>query len=115
MCEQVCIIAGGKKILDGALREVKRENRGTHFHVEFEEETEAVVRFMEDNPFGDAARSGEGWRVDLAPNADPAALMAAVAGLAAPVLRFEREQPSLHEIFALPIESIFDPNGATET
>jgi ABC-2 type transport system ATP-binding protein len=99
MCEHVCIIAGGRKILDGALRDVQRENRGTHFRVEFEEETEAVSRFMADNPFGDAVRHGEGWRVDLAPQADPAALMAAVAGLAAPVLRFQREQPSLHEIF----------------
>jgi ABC-2 type transport system ATP-binding protein len=99
MCEHVCIIAGGRKILDGALRDVQRENRGTHYRVEFEEASDAVDRFMAEGAFGPARRNGDGWRIDLAAGADPRALMAAVAALDAPLLRFEREQPSLHEIF----------------
>jgi ABC-2 type transport system ATP-binding protein len=99
MCEHVCIIAGGRKILDGALRDVQRENRGTQYLVEFEEPSLGVDRFMEAGAFGPATRHGDAWRIDVGAGADPRALMAAVAALDAPVLRFQREQPSLHEIF----------------
>jgi len=99
MCEHVCIIAGGRKILDGSLRDVLRENRGSAYRVEFEEESEAVDRFMAAEDFGPTARLGADWRIGLAANADSGALMSAVAALDVPVVRFEREQPSLHEIF----------------
>lgn len=99
MCEHVCIIAGGRKILDGTVRGVRRENRGTFYRVEFDEESEAVDRFMAAGVFGAAARHGHAWRIDLHEDADPRALMAAVAGLDAPLVSFERELPSLHEIF----------------
>jgi ABC-2 type transport system ATP-binding protein len=99
LCEHVCIIAGGRKILDGSVRDVKRENRGSHYIVEFDQPSAAVDRFMEAGVFGQSDRKGDAWRIDLQPNADPRALMAAVAALDAPLTRFELEQPSLHEIF----------------
>ena len=99
MCEQVCIIAGGRKILDGTVRELRRENRGSSYRVEFEQDSETVDRFMAAGVFGPADRHGEGWRIELLPTADPRALMAALAALDAPLVRFEHEMPSLHEIF----------------
>jgi ABC-2 type transport system ATP-binding protein len=99
MCEQVCIIAGGRKILDGAVRELRRENRGSSYRVEFEEASENVDRFMASGVFGPAERHGDGWRMALLPSADPRALLAAVAALDAPLVRFEHEMPTLHEIF----------------
>lgn len=99
LCEHVCIIAAGRKVLDGSLREVRRAHRGHHYRVEFEEASEAVDRFMAAAPFGAAEPHGDGWRIDLAPGADARALLAELNALDVPLARFEREQPSLHEIF----------------
>jgi ABC-2 type transport system ATP-binding protein len=99
LCEHVCIIAGGRKVLDGRVRDVRRENRGERYRVEFEGVTDEVERFMAaPHPFGAFRRAGEGWEVELE-GGDPRAVMAAVAGLDAPVSRFQRMEPSLHEIF----------------
>ena len=99
LCEHVCIIAQGRKVLDGSLKEVKRAHRGNRWRVTLEGESETADRFFADGRFGAAARAGDGWSVELAPGADPRALMAAVAGLDAPVIGFAREEPTLHEIF----------------
>ena len=99
MCEHVCIIAGGRKILDGTVRELRRENRGTNYLVEFEEESPAVEQMMARAAFGEVTRQGHAWRVDLGSGGDPRALMTELAALDVPVARFERELPSLHDIF----------------
>ncbi|HEU0054581.1 MAG TPA: ATP-binding cassette domain-containing protein, partial [Longimicrobium sp.] len=97
LCEHVCIIAQGRKVLDGRLREVKRANRGNHFAVEFEQLTDGARRFMDDaGRFGAVTRAGEGFRVDLAEGADSRELLRALASVDAPLTRFEHEQPSLH-------------------
>jgi ABC-2 type transport system ATP-binding protein len=101
LCEHVCIIARGEKVLDGALRDIRRANLGSRYGVEFETETPRVAAFMRDSGrlFARAARDGEGWEVELAPGADPREALAALNALDAPILRFARVQPTLHEIF----------------
>jgi ABC-2 type transport system ATP-binding protein len=64
--------------------------------------------------FGPVTPQGDGWRIELAPNADPRALMQALAGLDAPVVRFEREQKSLHEIFIDRVGGAVTPNRRPE-
>ena len=100
LCDSVCIIAQGRKILDGRLRDVRRENVGNLWFVDFDVTTDAVRDFMaRETRFGAIEPHGDGFRVELAPGADPRALMQALAMHDVLVTRFEREQKSLHEIF----------------
>jgi ABC-2 type transport system ATP-binding protein len=100
MCEHVCIIAGGEKVLDGNLRDIRRANRTNHYAIAFDEPSDAADRFMATWPgFESADRIQDGWEVDLRPGADPRALVAAANGLDVALARFEHVQPSLHEIF----------------
>jgi ABC-2 type transport system ATP-binding protein len=115
LCEHVCIIAQGRKVLDGRLRDVQRANRGNRFAVEFEETTDAVRRFMaEERRFGEFSARGEGWSIELAPGTDQRELMRAVAALDAPVARFEHEQPSLHDIFVAHVGDAATPHRVRE-
>ena len=100
LCEHVCIIAGGRKVLDGELGEIRRAHRGAHYAVAFDgpsARAEAAVRdaFL----FQNVVREGDGWHVELAPGADVHRAVAALNGLDVPLARFARVEPSLHEIF----------------
>jgi ABC-2 type transport system ATP-binding protein len=100
MCEHVCIIAGGEKVLDGNLRDIRRAHRANHYAIAFDEPSEAADRFMSTWPgFDRADRIQDGWEVDLRPHADPRELVTAANGLDVPLTRFEHVQPSLHDIF----------------
>jgi len=100
MCEHVCIIAGGEKVLDGNLRDIRRANRTNHYAIAFDERSEAADRFMATWPgFERADRIQDAWEVELKPGADPRELVAAANQLDVPLSRFEHVQPSLHEIF----------------
>jgi len=99
LCEHVCIIAAGRKVLDGRLRDIQRANRGSRYILEFEQASETVDRFMAASRFGHAEGRGEHWTVEMPIGADPSPLLASVATLDVPIARFQREQPSLHDIF----------------
>ncbi|HEX5725713.1 MAG TPA: ATP-binding cassette domain-containing protein [Longimicrobiaceae bacterium] len=115
LCEAVCIIAQGRKVLDGTLKEVRRANPGSGYVVEFAHPSAEVDRFAADGRrFGTFTPTGEGWRVELAPGADTRALLAALNQLDAPLVRFEREQPSLHEIFVRHVGDAAHPHRVAE-
>jgi ABC-2 type transport system ATP-binding protein len=105
VCESLCIIAQGEKVLDGRLRDVRREHLSNVWFVDFDVTTDAAARsaveaFMATERFGRVARNGDdGWRIELARGVDSRALLQELAALNAPLVRFEREVPSLHQIF----------------
>ncbi len=100
MCESVCIIAQGRKVLDGRVREIRRENRGERYLIEFDARTEGIDRLMMPGVhFRDVTPRGEAWVVELSPGTDVAGLLAQLARQEEPLIRFERVHPSLHEIF----------------
>ena len=100
LCDSVCIIAGGRKVLDGELREIRRRHRGNRWRIELESATSAARDFMRPGRwFESVSPHGEGWEAELSADADPRELPAAVAALDAPLVRLERVQPSLHQIF----------------
>ncbi|HEX6037195.1 ABC transporter ATP-binding protein [Longimicrobium sp.] len=100
MCEHVCIIAGGEKVLDGNLRDIRRAHRTNHYALAFDEASDAANRFMATWPgFERADRIQDAWEVELKPDADPRALVTAANQLDVALSRFEHVQPSLHEIF----------------
>jgi ABC-2 type transport system ATP-binding protein len=100
MCDSVCIIADGAKVLDGEVRELRRRHRGDRYVVEFDDETEETRRFMSQSPLiRDARAAEEAWHVELTEGSDARSFLGQLGNLDAPLTRFEHLQPTLHEIF----------------
>lgn len=115
MCEHVCIIAGGEKVLDGNLREIRRAHRTNHYAIAFDEPSQAAERFMSTWPgFERADRIRDGWEVELRDHADPRVLLAAANQLDVPLSRFEHVQPSLHDIFVQRVGDAVRPRRRAE-
>jgi ABC-2 type transport system ATP-binding protein len=99
LCEFVCIIADGRKVLDGELKAVRRAHQGRRWRVEFEEKTESARTLIERGSFPEVSPTEAGWEIELRRNEDARDLLAAVSGLDSALVRFEHIQPTLHEIF----------------
>jgi ABC-2 type transport system ATP-binding protein len=116
LCEHVCIIAHGQKVLDGKLREVRRAHRTGHYAIEWDEPSEVAERFVEGNPWFTRAdqHGAASWEVELAPSADSQELLAKLAALGPPLRRFEYLEPSLHEIFVSKVGNAAQPERNPE-
>ncbi len=100
MCEYVCIIARGRKILDGRVRDIRRDNRGERYEFEFDGASTDVDRYMETSRnFSSRVRNGLCWEVELRPDTSSRHVLAELSALSTPLARFEHVEPSLHEIF----------------
>jgi len=103
LCDSVCIIAHGEKVLDGEVAAVK-ESRGTRsvaLGVDGSaDDRDRVATILQDKGlatrFDDQNRFFE---VELAPGADAQELLRRVVQSGASVRRFEMITPSLHQIF----------------
>jgi ABC-2 type transport system ATP-binding protein len=105
----ICIIARGKKLLDGRLKDIKqREAADGIIALGFRD---AAAQAAGDAVLGDraliagkrvadtAGADGADWEVKLAGGATSQQLLAALVGAGAQVRRFEVVVPSLHQIF----------------
>jgi ABC-2 type transport system ATP-binding protein len=102
LCERVCIIARAHKVLDGPVREIRRDHRTNRYVVEFDDASPEVTRFLtRSGRFSHIAPRHRGWELELGPDTKPADLLRELADLDAPLRRFERAEPSLHEIFVM--------------
>jgi ABC-2 type transport system ATP-binding protein len=101
MCDSVCIIARGEKVLDGTVVGVKAQGNkrmvalslsdGTHNGVaEVLRDPGLIAKMDENNRF---------FEIELAPNVDPQLLLRRLVEAGAGIERFEMVQPSLHQIF----------------
>jgi ABC-2 type transport system ATP-binding protein len=99
LCDSVCIIARGRKVLDGALVDIRRSHAGRRYRVEFDEVTPAVLQFMNSGPFNGAERTGAAWTLDLPTAPDVQATLSTLAAARLDIAKFEHVKPSLHEIF----------------
>jgi ABC-2 type transport system ATP-binding protein len=101
MCDSVCIIARGEKVLDGAISDVRRQSGarnvalglagGAHNGVGSVLRDPTLIRKMDD--------TNNYFELELAPAADPQVLLRRLIEAGANVERFELVQPSLHQIF----------------
>jgi ABC-2 type transport system ATP-binding protein len=100
ICDHVCIIARGRKVLDGGLAEVKREHGGTHVAVAFED---AAVGGQAMRSIADlvaaADDSGVSAELKLKDGADPQEVLRRLMQQNVRLRRFERIEPSLNRIF----------------
>ena len=101
LCDSVCIIARGEKVLDGAVAEVKAGQGDRHVAVVLSNGTPSgVADILRDRAL--VARCDDSNRmleIELAPQASAQDLLARLVGTGASIERFELVRPSLHRIF----------------
>jgi ABC-2 type transport system ATP-binding protein len=100
ICDSVCIIAEGRKVLDGSLRDIRRAHAGRRYQVEFETRTATAEATVERGFwFEGVDRTDEGWEVELSSGATTREAVEALNAVDSPLVRFSRVEPTLHEIF----------------
>jgi ABC-2 type transport system ATP-binding protein len=100
MCDHIVIIAGGRKVVDGSLSQVKSEGGKKHVALGFTRNAQAARPVLADRALvsnvDDAGASAE---VELAPGAEAGSLLKALVAADVGLSRFEVVEPSLQSIF----------------
>jgi ABC-2 type transport system ATP-binding protein len=100
ICDHVCIIARGAKVLDGALADVKRRHGGTHVAVAFEDVAQGAAAMRQASDLVlKADDSGVSAELTLKDGTDPQTLLERLMRAGVRLRRFERIEPSLQRIF----------------
>ena len=110
VCDHVCIIARGKKLVDGTLADIKRTHGGRHVLVNFDGARGDADRIFADRRLvAKADVSGQFAELELAAQADAQEILKALVSSGARLSRFELAEPSLHKIFV----DLVGPEAAT--
>ena len=116
LCDAVCIIARGRKVLDGDVAAVRATHGGRGLALGFAVvPSAAVLDVLRDRTL--VARidhSNRAAEVELARAADPQVLLRRLLDAGARVERYELRHPSLHQIFLDTVESRWTDPGLTE-
>ncbi len=101
LCDSVCIIAKGEKVLDGSVGDVRAEHGERTIALALDGDASPAVKTIlaDTSMISEADDSNRFFELELAPGADPNALLRRLVEAGAPIRRFERVQPSLHRIF----------------
>jgi ABC-2 type transport system ATP-binding protein len=101
LCDSVCIIARGEKVLDGSVASVKAENAGRTVAVALEGgASPAVMQVLGDRALVERMDDHSRYfEVELQRGADAQVLLQRLVAAGAAIQRFEKVQPSLHQIF----------------
>jgi ABC-2 type transport system ATP-binding protein len=100
LCDSVCIIARGEKVIDGSLTEVKREHGGRHVVVALESGARSAVSLFEDRRVvAKADDYGQYAELELQKGVDPQSVLAELVKSGARLNRFEIAEPTLNKIF----------------
>jgi ABC-2 type transport system ATP-binding protein len=101
LCDSVCIIARGEKVLDGGVTEVKAAAGDRNVALALSGDgSPAVAQVLADRTL--VARADDHnryYELELADGADPQHLLQRLVAAGALIERFERVHPSLHQIF----------------
>ena len=113
LCDRLCIIARGKKLIDGTLAEVKRTRGGNHVVVAFDGShggAGGAQQIFADRRLVERVQdSGQQAELELASGADAQDVLRALINSGARLSRFELASPSLHKIFV----DLVGPEAAT--
>jgi len=112
LCDAVCIIAQGTKLVDGTLADVRRAHGVQQVALALEGGAHnGIARVLQDRTLVTRIDdSNQVIELDLAPAADPQRLLRALIEAGAVVQRFELVQPSLHRVFVDRVSAL-SPNG----
>jgi ABC-2 type transport system ATP-binding protein len=110
LCDSICIIARGAKVVDGSLREVKRKHGGSHVVVAVEQGVESVAGILDDRSLVSKTDNyGQYAELELVDGADAQRLLHGLVSSGATVTRFEIAEPTLNKIFI----DLVGPDAAT--
>lgn len=100
LCDALCIIARGEKVLDGKLAEIKRSHGGVHVVLAVEQWTSGLNAVVADRALvAKADNYGVYAELELAAGADSQRLLRCIIESGAVVTRFEITEASLTRIF----------------
>jgi ABC-2 type transport system ATP-binding protein len=101
LCDSVCIIARGEKVLDGTVAGVKAAHGARHIALALNGEVESsVTSVLSDRTLvTHVDDQNQFFELALAREATPQRLLERLVAAGAPITRFELMQPSLHQIF----------------
>jgi len=100
LCDHLCIIARGRKLVDGTLGHVKETHGGRHVTVAFDgAQGNAAAVFADRRLVARVEDFGQYAELELAANADAQEILRSLVGSGARLARFELTAPSLHKIF----------------
>jgi ABC-2 type transport system ATP-binding protein len=101
ICDSVCIIARGVKVLDGEIAAIKDSTGTRNIALSLEGGTaNGVSEILSDNKLVQRVDdSNRFFEIELAKDANPQELLHRLINAGAVVQRFELVQPSLHQIF----------------
>lgn len=101
MCDAVCIISRGEKVLDGTVSQVRAATAGNHLALGLEGTASPAVSDILSDPslVRRVDDSGRFFEIELADGASAQVLLGKLVAAGANVQRFEKVQPSLHQIF----------------
>jgi len=100
LCDSICIIARGRKLVDDTLTRVKEAHGGRHLIVAFDgSRGSAASVFGEPRLVARLQDFGQYAEIELAPGADAQEILKALVESGARLSRFELAAPSLHKIF----------------
>src|SRR5712692_2035448 len=110
LCDSLCIIARGKKLVDGTLADVKRTHGGRHVLVRFDGASGGAERiFADPRLVSRHDGSAQYAELELAAEADAQEILRALVSSGARLARFELAEPSLNKIFI----DLVGPDAAT--
>jgi len=110
ICDYVCIIARGRKLVDGTLADVKRTHGGRHLVVAFDGASGDAERIFADTRLVKKADgTQQAAELELAGDADAQEILKALVSSGARLARFELAEPSLNKIFI----DLVGPEAAT--
>lgn len=108
LCDDVTLIADGRKVLEGSVRGVRSDHRSNRFRLELDDPAYPEGPGADDHELPvrtpglihSSRRTGHRqWEIELMPGRTRHELLRAVLDADLPVVRFEHVEPSLHEIF----------------
>jgi ABC-2 type transport system ATP-binding protein len=101
LCDSVCIIARGEKVLDGPIARIKAEHGPRNIALALDGDTNhGVAAILADRSLVQRVDdSNRYFEIELAPGADSQHLLRRIVDTGATIQRFELVQPSLHQIF----------------
>ena len=101
LCDQLCIIARGRKLVDGPLADIRRAHGGQHLTIGFDGRADAAALrvFADQRLVHKVDDYGQYAELELAAGADPQELLRELVQSGVRLSRFELMEPSLHKVF----------------
>ncbi len=100
LCDHIVIIARGQKVVDGAVRDVKREAGTRHLRIGVVEGEEAARQILGDRRWAASLQDrGSTWDAELTAETPPEVLLRTLVEAGVNVSEFSVQDPSLESIF----------------